>query len=151
MIVGALGAAALLAACGNPQIGPSPSPVAPTQPASMPMPGMPSDMPGMSGSSSTAIPADAQRVEIVGTEFTFAPEQVRVQSARAVAITFENDGTTAHDWTVHAADGSELAHAHAEPGEPAIIVMSFGKGAYEVWCSVAGHKQAGMVGTLVVT
>ena len=29
--------------------------------------------------------------------------------------------------------------------------MTFATGTYETWCTVVGHKQAGMVGTLHVT
>lgn len=97
------------------------------------------------------VPADAQRISIVGTEFEFAPKDLTVTSEHPVAITFENDGTTDHDWTIHSTDGSEIAHVHATAGQSTLLVANLKPGAYEVWCTVAGHRQAGMVGNLKVT
>lgn len=155
VVAASLGAGVLLAACAQPGGAPSPTP-RPLASASMPMPGMPGQMPhGTTPSGDAAepvtIPSDAQRVDVVGTEFAFSPETPTVEAGRPVVITFENDGTTAHDWTVHAQDGTEVAHAHAEPGDSTVVVMSFPKGTYKVWCTIAGHRQAGMVGRLLVT
>lgn len=142
--VAALALVAFLAACSSQN-----TPLPPMMPGSSAsgMPGMPHDtLPRTDISPS--IPPDAQRVEVVGTEFAFSPSDPRIQADSPTAITFKNDGTTAHDWTVHQADGTEIAHAHAEAGETATVVMRFEPGTYDVWCTIAGHKEAGMVGTL---
>lgn len=53
-----------------------------------------------------------------------------------------------HDLTVPAAD----VMLGAEPGEEAVGAVEFAEpGRYECYCSVPGHAQGGMRGTIVVT
>ena len=52
-----------------------------------------------------------------------------------------------HDFTVKELD----IHIHGGPGDTVKQTMTFAKpGTYEFYCSIAGHKQAGMKGELVV-
>ncbi len=128
--------------------------------------GMPSGMPsgmmnggemnhggGSSSSAPVVVPQDAQRETVRAVEFAFQPDALAVKAGRPVAITFENEGTAGHDYTVHDASGAQVegGHAYAGPGERATLVVTLEPGTYEVWCTIAGHRQAGMEATVNAT
>lgn len=80
-------------------------------------------------------------------EFEFNPKQIRVRPGETVTLMVINEGTVEHDMKVDAFN----FHAHAEPHKS--VTASFtakDKGEYEIYCSVAGHKEAGMSGKLIV-
>jgi plastocyanin len=100
--------------------------------------------------STPAAAAGSERVVTMsGTEFAFAPAELRAGSGEALAVTFRNDGTVPHTFTLPAVDvdtgsvtsGTEMTVAFTTPHEP---------GVYEYLCSFGGHPEAGMVGSLIV-
>lgn len=93
--------------------------------------------------------ADAQHVRVEGSEFSYEPSEVRVEAGRPVAVTYVNVGEVEHDWVLFAPDGTEITHAHVYPGEEATVEFTLEPGTYEVRCTVPGHADAGMVGTVV--
>jgi len=109
---------------------------------------------GMMGSDqryadATAAPAveAAPEVRVVAGDMYFDPVDIRVDAGATVNLVLENEGAAFHDLTIPALDFI-LA---ADGGSDAIgsIVVSE-PGAYEFLCSVPGHAQAGMTGTLLV-
>ncbi len=98
---------------------------------------------------STASPSDAVvEATLVGTEFAFDPNAIEVAAGSKLKITLENKGTLEHDISIDALGvmllvpvGQTLAVTTEKP-VPA--------GTYDFYCAVAGHKEAGMVGTLTV-
>lgn len=129
-----------------------------TVPSGMMVSAVPADaggMPGMGGMGSepSQIPAVAQRIKVTATEFEFDKPDLDVKAGVPVALTFENQGSADHDWTLHDESGQAVdgAHAHASPGGSWVAVFTLAKGKYQVWCTVPGHKEAGMVGTVTAT
>jgi uncharacterized cupredoxin-like copper-binding protein/YHS domain-containing protein len=117
----------------------------------------------LAGQSPTAIRVDAQ-------EFSFTPAQIEVVAGQPVTITFKNTGTLEHDWSImeipveimSAADTSQHSmagmtmdpqlHTSAMNGQSGTLTFTPTKpGTYEFFCTVPGHKEAGMHGTLIVT
>ena len=96
------------------------------------------------------IPPDAQKIEVVGTEFAFDPADFGVEAGRPVAVTFVNEGAVEHDWALRTMEGQEIegAHVHAMPGEEAAAVFTLEPGTYEAWCTLPGHYEGGMKGTV---
>lgn len=106
------------------------------------------------GDGSVEIPDGAHAVEVELTDFAFTPNAITVEAGEPVALTVHNMGEAEHDFTVHLPDGTEApdAHVHAVAGEMSTGVFTIAEpGTYEVWCTVAGHKDLGMVATLTVT
>jgi len=70
-------------------------------------------------------------------------------SAPAGSITFEltNASAVPHDVAV---DGAEGASDEVTDGATAAFTVDLPAGTYEYYCTVPGHRQAGMVGTLTV-
>jgi uncharacterized cupredoxin-like copper-binding protein len=115
-----LAAALLLAACGGT--------AAPTTPA-------------------PATPPPGVELSVTGTEFAFTPDAYTVTAGESVTITLVNGGAVEHDFSVDALN----VRVHADVGKTTSETFTgFAAGTYEVYCSIPGHKQAGMVAELVV-
>ncbi|MFT4039549.1 MAG: cupredoxin domain-containing protein, partial [Thermomicrobiales bacterium] len=76
----------------------------------------------------------------------FEPKEITIPANTDVTFTLPNDGVSSHDFSIDAL-GVEVA---LPPGETQTVVINAAPGSYEYYCNVPGHKEAGMVGTLVV-
>jgi plastocyanin len=89
----------------------------------------------------------ALRIEVSATSFEFDPHEITVESGQDIAIVLTSDDIL-HDFTIDeldahvAADADETAEGGFTAEEP---------GRYTYYCTVEGHRDAGMEGTLVVT
>lgn len=84
----------------------------------------------------------------VGVEgMRFTPDLIEVPIGNRLVINFENTGTDVHDLTV--ANG--VTSGKLMPGESATVDVGVIGAALDGWCSVAGHRQMGMVFTIVPT
>ncbi len=89
----------------------------------------------------------AEEVTIVARDFSFSPSELRVPAGGTVNLVLENQGGLPHDITIPAL-GFSLP---AAPGATASAALSGTRpGTYEFFCSVPGHKEAGMTGALGV-
>ncbi|GIU88895.1 MAG: hypothetical protein KatS3mg009_3410 [Acidimicrobiia bacterium] len=95
---------------------------------------------------STPVAEGARRIEVRATSFSFDPDLIRVAAGEDVAIVLRSDDVL-HDLTVagldvHVAAGrGEVAEGGLRADEP---------GEYVFYCSVPGHRAAGMEGRLFV-
>ncbi len=95
--------------------------------------------------------APAKEITVSGTEYSFSPDTIRVQPGQEVRVTFENTGSIGHDFVVEGLDvGTEVI----EPGNTDSVTFtapsSSGEYPMTFLCSVPGHQEAGMEGTLIV-
>jgi plastocyanin len=74
-------------------------------------------------------------------------------SAKAgkVTIDFTNDAPIPHNVTVANAAGKVLGATPTFEGGTKVLTLDLAAGRYTYYCSVPGHEQAGMKGTLTVT
>ena len=78
----------------------------------------------------------------------FSPADITVRAGEWSAITFTNADPVVHDWMVEAIPNLDTV---ARPGQTTTLRFVLDTpGTYEVVCSVPGHAEAGMVGTLTV-
>lgn len=95
---------------------------------------------------STPVAPGARRIEVAATSFEFEPDEITVAAGDDVAIVLSSDDLL-HDFTI---DGIDV-HVAAERGETAEGgLRADAAGEYTFYCTVAGHRDAGMEGTLVV-
>ena len=112
----------------------------------------------------------AQTLTIEAVDLGFTPSTLEVKAGEPVKLTLQNNGALTHDFSImefpmegmaEETGGMEhdMGDAAAEPelhvaaagGQSAMLEFTPSKpGTYEFWCTVAGHKEAGMTGTLVV-
>ncbi|MFA5564677.1 MAG: cupredoxin domain-containing protein [Acidimicrobiia bacterium] len=97
-------------------------------------------------SESSPVVDGARRVEVNATSFVFDPDEITVNVGEDVAIVLSSDDLL-HDFTIDeinvhvAADRGEIAEGGLRAEAP---------GEYTFYCTVAGHREAGMEGTLIV-
>lgn len=125
----ALSAALALAACGQ----------TPATPAAPP----------------TAIPAVQQvavptgpvikTLEFAAIDMAFTPNNVNAEVPGRYTIKLKNDGSVLHDITF--TDGTKIT---AKSGETQQADVMIGEGGVKFICSLPGHKESGMVGTISV-
>lgn len=86
-----------------------------------------------------------------GTMF-FDPVQITVQAGEEVTVTMQNVGSsrTFHNWVVLGAS-QFISTSKVVGGEEASVTFTIDQpGTYTVICDVAGHREEGMEGTLIV-
>lgn len=91
--------------------------------------------------------ADAKEIVVEGSNYKFVPNKITVKKGEKTRIVFKNtDGM--HDFRV---DELNISTAVIRSGEEDFVEFTADKaGQYEFYCSVDGHRQMGMKGTLVV-
>jgi uncharacterized cupredoxin-like copper-binding protein len=120
------------------------------------------------GEKEAAAPVDAQRVTVlVGDSVRFEPSQLTVQAGRPVLLTVRNSGNTEHGLVIpalpatdvvqaerggdgHGPSGAIIGHPKTK-GEVTVRFTPTTPGTYDITCSLPGHRELGMVGTLTVT
>ncbi len=103
---------------------------------------------GPAASGGAAAPAGAVlgTLEVEAFDSGFTPSQLTVDAPGRYAVTLTNTGQIPHDITF---PGGEQAVAIA--AEAATVEVDVPASGLSFLCSVPGHEQAGMVGTLAVT
>lgn len=103
---------------------------------------------GTGVNSAPAAIAGAREVAVTAKDLRFSPSTITVKTGEAVNVVFRNDDEIVHDFTVPALG----IHVTAQPGQQ----VTFGlqpttAGTFPFLCTVAGHAEAGMQGTIVVS
>ena len=114
-----------------------------------------------------------EELSLTATDIAFDTTRLEVKAGEMVEVTLHNEGVLEHDFSImeipHTGDVmaeeaesgmehdmSSLSmepeiHVAAPVGESLSVAFTPSTpGEYEFFCTVAGHKEAGMVGTLVV-
>ncbi len=87
-------------------------------------------------------------VTVNATEFKYDPATINATPGQTINLTVKNVGTVQHTWILNAAN----VKLTIDPGQT--VSKTFNApataGTYQFECDVAGHKEAGMVGQLIV-
>ncbi len=104
----------------------------------------------------------------MGDDMRFKPDRIAVRQGETLRFRVRNSGKVMHEFVIgtqaenakHAElmikfpnmEHDEPYMAHVPPGKSGEIVWNFNRaGTFEFACLIAGHYQAGMVGTITVT
>jgi len=99
-----------------------------------------------SGATSSAM--EAQKITVVGTEFAFSPSSFTVKKGQPVELTFKNNGTFPHNLSI---SDLSVKTKTIQPGEQDTVQFTPSKtGQFVFICTVPGHADKGMKGTLTV-
>jgi len=89
-----------------------------------------------------------REIQVSGTEFSFSPNSITFAKGEMVQITFTNAGSAPHDFTL---EGLGIKTRVIGPGQTDSVEFTApAAGNYTFFCSVAGHRQAGMEGIMEV-
>ena len=113
----------------------------------------------------------AVEITLEASDFAFNTPAITVKAGEPVQLTLKNMGKLEHDFVIEKIDAETKVikdsgsaehhmpgmgrendlHISAQVGETSIIQFTVAEpGTYQFYCSVAGHKDAGMVGELIV-
>jgi manganese oxidase len=97
------------------------------------------------GGGSSAGASDVVTIEM--TEFALTPSRVSVPAGGSLDVV--NAGSVAHNVSI---TGTDLATADLAGGASEVLDLAgLAPGEYEIVCTIAGHADSGMTGTLTVT
>lgn len=95
---------------------------------------------------SSSVPV--QKITIEGNEFAFTPSTVTLKKGQPAEITFKNTGKFPHNLAIA---GLGVKSNTIMPGQQDIITFTPDKtGSFDFLCTVPGHADKGMKGTLTV-
>ena len=87
----------------------------------------------------------ADAVTVIGIEFAFDPDDLILSPG--AEITLDNQGQVIHNLEIEGVEGFTI---EAAAGQTASAAITASPGEYTIFCSIPGHREAGMVGTLTV-
>ena len=111
---------------------------------------------------------NVQTIKVVAQTMQFQPDTIEVVAGQPVNLTFQNNDTVEHDFSIleipvtsvgatsdpmaeHVMTTDPQLHTAASMSQTSSIDFTPTKaGSYEYFCTVPGHKEAGMKGTLIV-
>lgn len=109
-------------------------------------PGMHGDGSGNDPQAPSPVP-DASELLVVATDFRFEPGEIRIAVGDTVNLVLDNRGRVYHDLTVIGLGFTIVAETGTR-GSGSFVASQ--PGTFAVECSVPGHAEAGMTGTLVI-
>jgi plastocyanin len=89
--------------------------------------------------------ATSPRFEVHATEMAYDPDAVAVEAGE-VEVVLYNDGDLYHDLRIE----DQPFIAEAGSGQKATQHVTLEEGSYRFFCSISGHREAGMEGVLEV-
>jgi plastocyanin len=103
-------------------------------------------------STTTAAPATSGALSLEANPEGQLKYNTSSLTARAgkVSIDFKNMSPLAHNVTVESAGGTTVGATQTFQSGSKALTLNLKPGTYKFFCSVPGHRQAGMEGTLVV-
>jgi uncharacterized cupredoxin-like copper-binding protein len=87
-------------------------------------------------------------ISVTASNVRFSPPDVTVRAGEWTQLRFTNADPVVHDWMVEAIPNLDTV---ARPGQTSTLRFVLDTpGRYAIECSIPGHAEAGMVGTLTV-
>jgi uncharacterized cupredoxin-like copper-binding protein len=100
--------------------------------------------------SATTTTAGPRTITISGTEFAFAVSATEL-SPGSYVLELRNEGQLGHDLAIEGPGVDEEKTPVIDPGATADLEVELESGDYELWCTVPGHRDAGMEAELTVS
>jgi uncharacterized cupredoxin-like copper-binding protein len=95
-------------------------------------------------------PSAAETVTVAGTEFKLALPSTALDAGPYV-FELENEGEIGHDLAIEGPGVEGAKTPVIQPGQTAELEVDLEPGSYELYCTVPGHRDAGMETTVTVT
>ena len=110
------------------------------------------------------------KITVEATDFAYSPLSIMIPAGEPVTLMLKNSGKAEHDFVIDKIDVTDVVasdngpaehhqmhqpeydlHFFARAGETSTLEFTaLEPGTYEVFCSIEGHKEAGMIGKLIV-
>jgi outer membrane protein assembly factor BamB len=86
-------------------------------------------------------------INVSTIDINFDPKELSIPADTDVTITVTNEGMLQHDFVI---ENTDFATELLDSGNTFDLVVNLPAGTYTYFCSVPGHREAGMQGTLTV-
>jgi len=86
-------------------------------------------------------------VTIAMVDIAFEPNVATISANTDVTVTLPNNGVSPHNFNI---DQLGIKTEDVQPGNSTTVTINAPAGTYEFYCSIPGHKEAGMTGTITV-
>jgi nitrite reductase (NO-forming) len=103
-------------------------------------------VPGTPEATPCASPAAGGNV-IDMVDIAFQPTQITIAANTDVVLQLTNKGALTHNFTI---DELNISSGDVTGGGSVSVTINAKPGTYQFYCSVPGHKDLGMIGTLIV-
>jgi nitrite reductase (NO-forming) len=100
------------------------------------------------GAAGVSATGEAKTVEVMLAEFSVTPSTIEVPGGTDLTLRVMNHGTMEHDLAV---EGGNNKIPRIQPGASADLHVGAVTKSMKAWCTIPGHKEAGMVLTINVT
>lgn len=100
-----------------------------------------------SPATSTSGDSAVNTFDVSTVDIAFDPKELTIPAGTDVTIKVTNKGLLQHDFSM---DDPKAASKLLNGGESDSVTINLKSGEYQYYCSVPGHKEAGMVGKLIV-
>jgi len=97
------------------------------------------------GSNACGPAAGQMTIEMI--DINFNPKELTIPANTDVTINLTNNGVSPHNFNV---DELNVHSGDYAAGQTGTVTINAAPGSYQYYCSIPGHKEAGMVGTLTV-
>jgi plastocyanin len=112
--------------------------------------GYPFTLPGSAEADATPLAETSDAgvaVHVEMGDMYYEPSEITIPADTDVVFTFQNAGFMQHDFFIHE---PEVNSGVLAGGQTAEAIVNMPTGTYEFWCTQIGHREAGMIGTLIV-
>ncbi|MCI0610839.1 MAG: cupredoxin domain-containing protein [Anaerolineae bacterium] len=110
-------------------------------------------------------------ISVEAIDFAYQPLSITIPAGQPVTLTLKNSGKVEHDFVIEKINVTDVEASDSGPAEhhqmrhaPEFDLHFFARagetetlqftalepGTYEIFCSIEGHKEAGMTGELIV-
>lgn len=103
--------------------------------------------PSASPAASPVTGAGAAEFLIAMVDLAYEPAELTITADTDVVISLPNEGQLEHNFVI---DELGIVSETADGGDETSVTINAAAGEYEFYCSIPGHREAGMVGTLTV-
>ena len=100
------------------------------------------------GSPSGGAATTGTEVKVGLSDFAFGPKTIEVPADKKFNLVLTNTGSVEHDFSVEALKINVVVPPNGKPKTQEVGPLK--AGTYDLYCAVAGHKEAGMTAKLVV-
>jgi plastocyanin len=87
----------------------------------------------------------AHEVDMI--DINFDPKEITIPANTDVVIKLANKGVTTHNFNI---DALGIKSGDVASGAETTVTVNAAPGTYDYYCAIPGHKEAGMVGKLIV-
>jgi uncharacterized cupredoxin-like copper-binding protein len=91
--------------------------------------------------------AAAEDVTVEMVDIDFNPNEFTIPAETEVTVRLPNQGASVHNFHI---DPLDIHSEDVDPGDETTVTINAEAGDYEYYCSIPGHREAGMVGTVHV-